>query len=170
MATTNKNHIKVLRDRHKEIIRLAVAGVDRKDISKHVGISVGQIKHVLNSPVAEEAIADAHRRRDAICEKVVTKMVERLPKAADTLQEIMDDPEAPAASRVAAAKQHLEVAGLGGKTEKKVVVGLAPETMQLLRERAALARRGLPTGDYDSDRDRIEVDATAVTLPATTGD
>lgn len=50
-------HIKNLRPRHHEILRLKFMGVSNNDIADHVGISASAVSCIVNSPLARAELA-----------------------------------------------------------------------------------------------------------------
>ena len=132
-STDGREH---LSDSQREICRLALGGLKQCEIAEEMGVSQGQVTHVLKIPVVSQHLADLQKDKDARY-LAVRERIERLSvDAVAVAEEIMKNGEVKADTRLKAASGFLDRAGHGAVKETRTVgVNMKVNVLEMLRER-----------------------------------
>ena len=76
-------------DRHKEIMRLLVAGLSQVDIAKTIGVTPVMVSYTANSAICRRQMALMHAAADLDAVDVAKRIQEIAPVALDTLEKLL---------------------------------------------------------------------------------
>jgi predicted transcriptional regulator len=76
-------------DRHKEIMRLLVAGLSQVDIAKTLGVTPVMVSYTANSAICRRQMALMHAAADLDAVDVAKRIQEIAPVALDTLEKLL---------------------------------------------------------------------------------
>ncbi len=104
-----KYQIKVLWDRHREILRLRLLGHFPKDIAVVLGITVPVVNYTINSALGRRHLALMRAARDVETIDVAKEIDKMVPKAIKILDGILDETNPEQASIMLRAKVATDV-------------------------------------------------------------
>jgi len=83
--------IQTMWDTHREILRLAVTGMQGVDIADTLGITAAMVSYTLNSPIAKREIELLRAARDLDAVDVAKRIQEVAPIALKVLEDLLID-------------------------------------------------------------------------------
>lgn len=126
-------------ERHRQIARLILLGYTNNQIADEIGMDRPAVCKLRNSPVIQKHLATMEARADDEAIDIRTEITNYLPKCLETIQGVIEDPEASDRLRVDASFKML---GLGGYVPpkninmKSVSAHLSGEDIAKIRQRA----------------------------------
>ena len=96
------------RPEHREILELVAKGYTFKEVAAMTGKSPTCVQYIAKQPATEQVLANTIRRNFGEDEKVVELIRDNVLLAANTWVDIMKNPNARAADRIAAAERLFE--------------------------------------------------------------
>jgi hypothetical protein len=121
-------------EHHHEILRLAIMGHSRDEISEKVGCTPQTVTNTLNSRLGQEKLALLRAERDTSCTDVASAIRELAPRALEIMSEVMENGTTPAGVRLAASKDLLDRAGFAAPKQVQVTSVTAHLTHDEIKE------------------------------------
>lgn len=110
-SENRKYQLRQLNEMHHEIIRLSLIGLKPKQIAMMLGITEATVCNATQSAKGRQSLAILRAVRDSDSIDIAKDIVEFAPRCVEVLQEIVDDPNNPAAVRGKFAVELLGIAG-----------------------------------------------------------
>jgi hypothetical protein len=95
------------------MLRLAIAGWQPKDIAIELGVTPQTVSNVLNSALSQKLLGEMRAAANKEAITTAQRLEAMNAKAIDTLQEILDDADAPRSLRAKVAMDNLDRTGFG---------------------------------------------------------
>lgn len=86
-----KYAIQTMWDMHREILRLAVTGMQQVDIASVLGVTPVMVSYTLNSPIAKRELANLRAARDLDAVDVAKRIQQIAPSALEVLEELLSE-------------------------------------------------------------------------------
>jgi hypothetical protein len=161
-SSGRKYQIEMLWETHREILRLKLLRFTHRDIANVLGIAEATVSYTVNSAVGKRHLEVMRGAADADTLDMAKEIRDRLPKALEILDEVMNDPNAPKALRAREANNIIDRA-----------IGKPPQTVKAEHLHAHLTaediedlkKRGRARGIVASEGEDV-VDAEVVPLIA----
>lgn len=90
-------------DHHAEIARLLTLGLRPKRIAADIGVTEQTVSNVRNTPQVKARLAELQSLRDKTVVEIRDQIKERVPKALEVMDEVMDDLAAKDSDKLRAA-------------------------------------------------------------------
>jgi hypothetical protein len=155
-APSNNRQLQIerIQDWYQEAMRLMVLGWSNERIADHFRVTVATICTIRNSDLTRRQIDIMQAARSRSIMTVTEKLDDSAPRAAEVLDEMLNDPSVPAAVRKGVAFGILDRTGNGPTTkiEGKFAVGIfeKKDLEELQRRRDAALEQGVLVTVEDS--------------------
>ena len=82
---------KVLTDKYMQMARMFAQGMSKTEVARRLGVSVGGVAQILNSPIVQEYIATLRLAADQAAIAQQARLMSMSDKALDALEEIVEE-------------------------------------------------------------------------------
>lgn len=103
--------IQHLWEKHHKMLRLTLLGWQVQDIATELGVSVATVRNCVNSSLGRKVLQEMQAVVDNKTIDVATKLQEMSIKAAQKLEEILEDPDTPKSLQARVAMDNLDRTG-----------------------------------------------------------
>ena len=148
---------------HNEIIRLTAVGMRQVDIAAQLGVTAAMVSYTLNSDIARARLAELRGMRDAEAVDVGKQIKEAEVKCLQTLKDLRDGIDTPAAIR---AKICFGILDRGDHPPTQRIQGTMMHGIFSLQDIEEIKRRALENGKSNGTIVDVDVEAEKEEEPA----
>lgn len=110
-AENRQYQIQHLWERHHKMLRLTLLGWEAKDIATELGCSTATVRNCVNSAIGRKILCEMQATVDDKVVDVAAKLRAMSIKAAEKLEELLDDPDTPRTLQARIAMDNLDRSG-----------------------------------------------------------